>query len=94
MNHRFEETLRRRLGSGATVEQALFELRAASASIIDSINAVHRVCGHSLGEAKGVVHGSSAWKDMREHHDRFHDELERTLENSPPLSQGPTRGIP
>lgn len=82
MNQPFDEMLRRSIESGATLEQGIAELRTAHASVIDCIMAVRFVRACDLGEAKQIVHCSSAWEDMREKHDRFHDEIERTLNHS------------
>jgi hypothetical protein len=79
MNHGFDEMLRCSIESGATLDQGIAELRTAHASVIDCIKAVRVVLLCDLGEAKRIVHCSSAWEDSREKHDRFHDEIERTL---------------
>ena len=83
MTRGFDEMLRRSIESGATLDQGLADLRAAHASVIDCIKAVHSVRACDLGEAKRIVHCSSAWEDKRKEHDRFHDEIERTLNHSP-----------
>lgn len=75
----FTDRFRRSLTEGKSVEDALVELRAAGASVCESILAVSKVQGCRLSEAKKTVHFSSAWADRREYHERFHDELEKAL---------------
>jgi hypothetical protein len=75
----FTKDLRQKLAEGKITDDALAELRASGASIIECIFAVRSFRGCDLAAAKQVVHFSSAWADMREQHDRFHDELEEAL---------------
>jgi hypothetical protein len=89
MNHRYEGMLRRSLEGGATMDQAIDELRLADASVIDCIKAVHTVRACDLGEAKRMVHCSPAWEELRKPHDSFHDDLEWSLEGDP--TQSPER---
>jgi len=79
MLRNFSEDFRRKLADGKTPDEALAELRAAGASIMECIFAVRQFRGCDLAEAKQVVHLSSAWADLRAQHDRFHDELEAAL---------------
>lgn len=75
----FTKDLRRKLADGKSTDDALAELRASGASIMECIFAVRSFRGCDLTEAKKIVHFSSAWADLREQHDRFHDELEEVL---------------
>jgi hypothetical protein len=76
----FTKDFRRKLADGKTTDDALAELRASGASIMECIRAVRQFRRCDLAEAKKIVHFSSAWADMREQHDRFHDELERAVQ--------------
>jgi hypothetical protein len=73
----FTKKFSRKLADGNTTDHPLAELRASGASITECIFAVRSFRRCDLVEAKTVVHHSSAWADMREHQDRFHEELER-----------------
>ncbi len=68
--------LRELLGSGASLDTALSQLRANGASIVECIIGVRSVRGCDLAEAKRVVHLSPAWADVRALNDQFHAELE------------------
>jgi len=65
--------------SGADLEDILTYLRNEGCSKIDSIVVLHEVLGISLGDAKGLVHCSSTWRDVREQDDAFHDQLIEAL---------------
>ena len=78
----FTKDFRRKLADGKATDDALAELRASGASIVECMFAVQRFRRCDLAEAKKIVHFSSAWADMREQHDRFHDELERAAEET------------
>ena len=68
--------LRRMLADGKTLDEALAALRAKGLSIIGCIISVQKFRRCDLGEAKKIVHFSSAWAHMREQHNPFHRELE------------------
>ena len=76
----FTKDFRRKLADGKTTDDALAELRASGASIMECIFAVQRFRRCDLGEAKKIVHFSPAWADMREQQDRFHAELEQAAQ--------------
>jgi hypothetical protein len=76
----FTKDFRRKLADGKTTDDALTELRASGASIMECIFAVRQFRRCDLFESKKVVHFSPAWADMREQMDRFHDELERAVQ--------------
>jgi hypothetical protein len=76
----FTKDFRRKLADGKTTDDALAELRASGASIVECIVAVRSFRRCDLAEAKTVVHHSPAWADMREQHDRFHAELEQAAQ--------------
>jgi hypothetical protein len=75
----FTKDLRQKLADGKTTDDALTELRTSGASIMECIFAVRSFRGCDLAEAKKLVHFSSAWADMREHHEKFHAECEAAL---------------
>ena len=68
--------LHRKLADGRTLDDALAELRASGASIMDCIFAVEKFQRCGLAEAKKTVHFSPAWADMKSGHEKFHQELE------------------
>jgi hypothetical protein len=76
----YSKDLRRLLADGNTLDQSLAALRAKGAGIIACIAAVRKFRGCDLGEAKQIVHFSSAWADVREQNEKFHAELEAGLE--------------
>lgn len=76
MPHDYSTDFRQKLAEGKTTDDALVELRAAGASVCESIFAVEKVRHCGLAEAKKTVHFSPAWSDMREQHERFHAELD------------------
>ena len=80
MSQDFTKDFRRKLADGKTTDEALAELRAAGASIMACIIAVRAFRRCDIGEAKKVVHFSSAWADQREFQDRFHAELEQAAQ--------------
>jgi hypothetical protein len=80
MSHDFSKEFRRKLAEGKTTDEALAELRAAGASMMACIIAVREFRRCDIGEAKKVVHCSSAWADQREFQDRFHTELEQAAQ--------------
>jgi hypothetical protein len=59
-------TMRRTVTAGKSLDQALAQLRAGGASILDCIATVRafRLC--ELSEAKRLVESSTAWRDVRE----------------------------
>lgn len=75
----YSKDLRRMLADGKTLDEALAALRAKGLSIIESIIAVKNFRRCDLIEAKEIVHFSSAWADAREQHDKFHEDLERAV---------------
>ena len=80
MSHDFTKEFRRKLADGKTTDEALAELRAAGASMMACIIAVRSFRRCDIGEAKKVVHFSSAWADQREFQDRLHVELEQAAQ--------------
>jgi hypothetical protein len=89
----FSKLFRRRLAEGRVFDDALRDLRAAGASIIESIAAVKRVRGCDLVEAKTLVHHSEAWADVTKPTEamwaQLAEELERNAEPGAPPSGGP-----
>jgi hypothetical protein len=75
----YSEALRRILAGGTTIDEALAIFRAKGLSIIECILAVQKFRRCDLGEAKKIVHFSSAWADMSDQHEQFHRELEEIL---------------
>jgi len=58
--------LRQKLDDGKKLDDALTELRASGATIVQCIIAVNSCQGCSLNEAKKLVHSSPAWADVSE----------------------------
>jgi ribosomal protein L7/L12 len=74
--------------AGEGREVVLRDLRAAGASVIESLKVVRHIYGLSLEEAKPIVHLSDAWADLREAHDQLHRSIEEAVEGrseSPPV---------
>ena len=82
MLHDFTKEFRRKLADGRTTDEALAELRGAGASMMACIIAVREFRRCDVGEAKKVVHFSSAWADQREFWDRLHAELEQAAQET------------
>lgn len=61
-------------------EALLRYLRDHGCSVIDCIKALMMYHQLSLGDAKARVHLSMTWADMRGTHDRFHEQLERIVQ--------------
>jgi hypothetical protein len=66
---------RKLLESKVDREGLVSYLRGQGCLKLDSIAILRQVFDLSLGEAKGVVHCSAAWQDVRERDDKFHDGL-------------------
>jgi len=62
----YSKTLRRTLAAGKSLDEALGQLRADGASILDCIATVRAFRGCELSEAKQIVESSAAWSDVRE----------------------------
>lgn len=90
----FSKLFRRHLAEGRLFDDALRELRAAGASIIESIGAVKRVRGCDLVEAKRLVHDSATWADVTTRTDamwaQIADELDRNAEPGAAPNCGPS----
>jgi hypothetical protein len=65
------------LAKGADHEALVSFLREKGCFKLDSIAVLRKVLEISLGQAKGIVHCSATWSDVREADDRFHDALEQ-----------------
>ena len=72
------ESLQARLRAGVGLDDSLVELRREGFSKIDSIYAVFKT-GQSLDEAKRIVRFSAAGADLKESHEKFHDDHIREL---------------
>jgi hypothetical protein len=79
----YSKDLRRLLAEGKTLDEALAALRARGLSIMQCINAVRIFRQCDLVEAKKIVHLSSAWADVKESHEKIHEELENELNKEP-----------
>ncbi len=62
----YSRTLRRTLAAGKSLDEALGQLRADGASILDCIATVRAFRSCVLSEAKRIVESSAAWSDVRE----------------------------
>jgi hypothetical protein len=80
MSHDFTKEFRRKLSEGKITDEALGDLRAAGASMMACIIAVREFRRCDIGEAKKVVHFSSAWADQKAFQDGFHAELEQAAQ--------------
>lgn len=59
----------------------LRQLRADGFSPVESIKATRAVLHVSLGEAKDIVHRSSAWADLRNDFEALHEAAESAAAN-------------
>ena len=78
--YRFVQPFRRKLAEGRTTDEALAELRAEGASIIECIVAVRSFRRCELVEAKTLVHSSAAWADVKAMNEKFQADLEQAVE--------------
>lgn len=62
----YSKALRRTLAAGKGLDDALAQLRAEGASILDCITSVRAFRRCDLSEAKRVVESSAAWTDVCE----------------------------
>lgn len=62
---------------GNDLQEVVIRLRGNACSMIDCILIISELTGWSKHEAKDYVHKSRAWQDMREVHDRFHDQIQQ-----------------
>ncbi len=62
----YSKALRRAVSAGKNLDEALAQLRADGASILDCVASVRAFHGCDLSEAKRVVESSAAWVDVRE----------------------------
>ncbi len=72
--------LRETLNEGASLEEALANLRAVGATPVASIKAIREVLGVSLGEAKVLFDASPAWQLEVEASRHLQEQLFRLLE--------------
>jgi hypothetical protein len=80
----FVPDLRLLCASGLSLDQALANLRAKGASIIECIVAVKEHTGCELVEAKQTVHSSNAWHDMAQATEKMWDEMIKVVEEDLP----------
>jgi hypothetical protein len=66
---------RKLLESKVDREGLVSYLRGQGCLKLDSMAILRQVLDISLGEAKGLVHCSATWQDVRERDDKFHDIL-------------------
>lgn len=66
--------------AGKTNEEIVAFLRAQGCSKVESMTIVARIFGLGLNEAKEIVHLSPTWSDIRTQDDRFHQTLEKGLQ--------------
>lgn len=66
---------RKLIEEGADREKVVSYLRNEGCLKIDSIVIIREALAISLGDAKGLVHCSATWRDVRERDDEFHDKL-------------------
>jgi hypothetical protein len=63
------------------MDKLLKDLREKGFSKIGSIDILVQLGVCRLNEAKTIVHENAAWADRRDEDDRFHDEIEREIED-------------
>jgi len=73
-------TCQQQRAAGKTNEDIVAFLRAQGCSKVESMTIVARAFGLGLNEAKEIVHLSQAWSDVRSRDDRFHQTLEKGLQ--------------
>jgi hypothetical protein len=66
---------RKLLESKVDREGLVSYLRGQGCLKLDSMAILRQVLDISLGQAKGLVHCSATWQDVRERDDKFHDIL-------------------
>lgn len=79
-----------RSSQGADREDLFSFMRSQGCSKIDCIVMLKEVFGIGLREGKELVHFSAAWEDVREAHDKFHQQLADELglnDKDPPERQ-------
>jgi ribosomal protein L7/L12 len=69
--------------TGVDLENIISYLRSEGCWKIDTIAILREVLDISLGDAKSLVHYSSAWRDVREQDDAFHDQIIQDLVETP-----------
>jgi hypothetical protein len=72
---------KRLLASGNDEQKIVIFLREQGCSVIESIAIVSKSMDLDLNAAKKLVHFSKAWEDMREAHDKLHEDLEQAIAN-------------
>jgi hypothetical protein len=91
----FSKLFQSRIAEGRVFDDALRDLRAAGASIIEAIVAVKRVRAYDLVEAKELVHDSEAWADVTKPTEamwaQLAEETERTAEPTASANDGLAR---
>ena len=81
--HRLIGECRKLKEDGVGLENILTYLRKEGCWKVDTIAILHEALDVSLGDAKGLVHCSSTWRDVREQDDALHDKLiEASFEES------------
>ena len=82
----YSKQLRDKLANSKSLDNALLELRAEGASILQCVAAVENVQKCGLAQANRLVHFSPAWADMRAANEKLHEELEKlATESDEPL---------
>lgn len=69
------------IAQGRNEEEVITFLRDQGCSKLESIAVLKSAMGVDLNHAKRLVHFSQAWKDKRDEHDKFHEDLETALKN-------------
>ena len=76
---KFVNECQRQRAAGKSNNDLVTFLRTQGCSKVESMAIVARAFGVGLGEAKEIVHLSTAWADMRERDERFQRSLETGL---------------
>jgi len=79
-----QASLRERIASATTADEALGLLKQSGASPIDAIRALRERFGISLTDAKMALHSHPAWATEARAAEELHDELEAILNDLRP----------
>ena len=74
-----EDELHALMKGGADTESLLSMMRRSGCTKVESIKRLMQLTGIPLPQAKAVVHDSDSWKDLRESHDEFQEQLTNSL---------------
>ncbi|MGW7533234.1 hypothetical protein [Amycolatopsis sp. NPDC054798] len=79
--YEYDEDARRLLRQGVSLEELIAELRRMGCPKVGCMDVVSRIAEIQLGEAKLLVHNSSAWADAKYPDERFQRRTEKSARN-------------